>query len=132
MRSQEQSFICVIMEYSIRRWDCVHTATKALPWRSHCVLSRSYVEFLLAIACDRTDLPSRSLQSHGALAALLETLLRCYGDRTSRDGVKFVHVQNKRRPSEFCRVLCDLTVLPRRFHGVAYDRTALTSAFYTC
>ena len=45
---------------------------------SHCILSRSFVEFLLSSACDLTSLPLCSLRSHGALTALLETVRRCY------------------------------------------------------
>ena len=47
--------------------------------------------------------------------------------RMPRDGVCFLHAQNKRRPLEFCRVLCDLTATPWRSHGVV---TASPRRFY--
>ena len=83
------------------------------------------------------------LRCHGVPTAFIqrcwETLRRCYGDRTEfprtlsrlpKDGVCFVHDRNKRRTSEFCSVLCELTATPQRCLRSYWVVTATPQHFY--
>ena len=87
-------------------------------------ISRRFHVFCWRPQCARTALPRRCWRPQGAATAIVR---RFHGalTRTPRVGVCFVHAQNKRRPSEFCRVLCDITATPRRSHGNLCDATAM-------
>ena len=125
VRSQEKYFIFVKMEYST-----------ALSLRSHgeqgvathCVLSRSYVEFMLEIACNLAALPSRSMRYHGSFIAFIaitrrshdvvwdytELLWRSYGAPTG--------LLSERRGTAFVLYILKTNAIPG---GVLYDLTAL-------
>ena len=91
-------------------------ASQRTPWErrtsakhNHCV----HTATLLRPYCSATAFPRRCWRPYGAAMAIVRSSHRALY-RKPKDSVCFVHAQNKRRPSEFCRVLCDFTATPRR------------------
>ena len=82
------------------------------PHRSHCNLS------------------ALTRRSRGVLAALLDTFIirRCCGDRTSKSLRSYQKAEGRRVCSNKRRSVAFYAISPR-CHGVACDRTAITSAF---
>ena len=101
--SQEFFFIFVKMEYSTCS---LLMATTVLLRSSHCILLQSYVEFLLAIACDLTALPQGCWRPYGAAIAIVRRYYQ------NAEGRRLFCSCSKQTLS--LGILCDLSVLPQR------------------